>query len=212
MPNIIDISISLSPQTVVWADDPPLQIERVLDIRQGADYNLSRLAMSVHNGTHIDAPSHFLAGGKTVDQIDLCMRIGPAQILEIPPQVKAITAQHLQKCGFSPGVPRVLLKTAKARYWRSDPYTFHPEFTYLAADGARLLVDSGIKLVGIDYLSISSKQGAVPIHQMLLSAGVIILETIDLSAVEPGTYSLYCLPLKLLDVEAAPARAVLLKE
>ena len=212
MQQIIDISVPLSPDTTVWDDDPPIQLERIAEMAKGDAYNLTRLCMSVHNGTHVDAPNHFVEDGITVECLSWEALIGPVQVLAIPADVKVITAHHLRQNNFSAQIPRVLLKTANSSFWKTNPHVFQSDYVYLAADAAQLLIDNRVKLVGIDYLSISSVEDMVPVHQQLLSAGIVILETIDLTSVQPGIYTLYCLPLKLVGTEGAPVRAILIKD
>jgi len=208
---IHDISIPVSPETVVWPGDPPVELERVSSMDAGAGVNVSRLSIGVHVGTHVDAPHHFLNDHRTVESLPLSILIGPAQVIQIPDEVSMISADVLEKASFPPGTQRLLLKTRNSHIWEGGGKEFHPEFVALDETGATWIVQHGIKLIGIDYLSIAPFNLSEPPHQILLKPGVIILEGADLSAVPPGSYYLYCLPLKLVGSDGAPARAILLE-
>ena len=192
---IHDISIPVSPETVVWPGDPPVELERVSSMDAGAGVNVSRLSIGVHVGTHVDAPHHFLNDHRTVESLPLSILIGPAQVIQIPDEVSMISADVLEKASFPPGTQRLLLKTRNSHIWEDGGKEFHLEFVALDETGATWIVQHGIKLIGIDYLSIAPFNLSEPPHQILLKPGVIILEGADLSAVPPGSYYLYCLPL-----------------
>ncbi len=206
---IIDISIPLSNQTPVWEGDEGISIEQVAFKGKASDFNISRIEMGVHAGTHIDSPFHLNSQGYTVDKIPLETLIGPVSILEISPEWPAINSEALKASGFKPGIERIILKTRNTRYWIDDPYGFHGEFLGINTEGAKYLAGQGIKLVGIDYFSASPKHDLVTPHEILLEAGIVILENAYLVDVEPGEYNLLCLPLKLLGTDGAPVRAVL---
>ena len=209
---IIDISIELSSQMVRWEGDPAMIVRQVLQMAKGDPYNLSEMKLSVHQGTHLDAPHHFLEEGAFIEDFPLDLLIGEAQVVQIPENVESITAEVLKAAGIRPGMQRVLLKTRNSQYWKSDPNTFHTDFVSLSLDGADFLIEQGIKLVGIDYLSISPADDFRPVHVRLMEKKIAILETLDLSEAEAGFYQLVCLPLKLKSVEGAPVRAVLLRD
>ncbi len=209
---IIDISIELSPQMVRWEGDPPMIVRQILQIAKGDPYNLSEMKLSVHQGTHLDAPHHFLEDGDFIENFPLDLLIGEAQVVQIPEDTESITAKELKAANIRPGIQRVLFKTRNSRYWKSDPYVFHTDFVSLSLDGADYLIEKGIKLVGIDYLSISPADDFRSVHARLMEKKIAILETLDLSNVEAGIYTLVCLPLKLKSVEGAPVRAVLLSD
>jgi arylformamidase len=209
---IIDISIELSPQMVRWEGDPPMIVRQILQIAKGDPYNLSEMKLSVHQGTHLDAPHHFLEDGDFTEDFPLDLLIGEAQVVQIPENAKSINAEVLKVIHIQPGIQRLLFKTRNSQYWKSDPHTFHADFVSLSLDGADYLIDKGIKLVGIDYLSISPADDFRPVHARLMEKKIAILETLDLSNVEAGIYTLVCLPLKLKSVEGAPVRAVLLRD
>jgi arylformamidase len=207
---IYDISLPISPAMPVWPGDPPVVLEQVSSMDAGAHDNISRLGCSVHTGTHVDAPHHFLNDHRTVDALSLDVLNGPAQVIQIPEDVGLITADILEKAAIPSGTLRLLLKTRNSRLWERREKEFVKDFVGISVDGAEWLVRTGMKLVGIDYLSIAPYKQSIPTHQVLLKPGMIILEGVDLSAVSPGIYDLYCLPLKLVGSDGAPARAILI--
>jgi len=206
---IYDISLPITPAMPVWPGDPAVQVERVAKIEQGDSANVSRLAMSAHAGTHVDAPYHFLADGATLEQVPLDLFIGRTHVVHLP-DVDLITAAVLQQVGIPSRIRRLLIKTRNSEYWARGEQQFQTNFVALSPDGAQYLVDRGLKLVGVDYLSVAPYQESRPTHEILLRAGVVILEGLDLSLVSPGRYRLYCLPLNLQGVDGAPARAILI--
>ena len=206
---IYDISISISPDMPVWPGGPAVVLEKVSSMDLGAHDNVSRLACSVHTGTHVDAPHHFLNDHRTVEALSLDILTGPAWVIQIPDEVTLITAGILEKAAIPSGTLRLLLKTRNSRLWELGNKEFSMDFVGLSLDGAEWLVQVGVKLVGIDYLSIAPYKQSIPSHQTLLKPGIIILEGVDLSGITPGTYDLYCLPLKLVGSDGAPARAIL---
>jgi arylformamidase len=166
--------------------------------------------MGAHVGTHVDAPYHFLGGDKlTVDQLDLKDLTGRVYVLRIPDEVDLVTAEVLEKGEIPPRTRRLLFKTRNSSFWAASGSTFRTDYVALSPDGAQYLVNKGIRLVGIDYLGIAPFSDPAPTHQILLSAGVIILEGLNLSEVPPGRYALYCLPVKLAGSDGAPARTIL---
>ncbi len=206
---IYDISLPVSPLLPVWPGDPSVVLERVSSMDAGAHDNVSRLACGVHTGTHVDAPNHFLNDQRTVETLSLEILTGPVQVVQIPDDVPVVTASVLEKVEISSGMFRLLLKTRNSRLWEQQIKEFSPGFVGVSLDGAEWLVQRGMKLVGIDYLSIAPYKQSIPTHRALLGPGVVILEGLDLSAVSPGIYTLYCLPLKLVGSDGAPARAIL---
>jgi arylformamidase len=206
---IHDISVPVSPALPVWPGDPAVVLERVSSMDAGAHDNVSRLACSVHTGTHVDAPHHFLNDHRTVEMLALDILVGPALVVQIPLDARLVTADVLEKAAFPVGTERLLLKTANSQLWARGENTFYTDFVGVSEDGAEWLVSHAIKLVGIDYLSVAPYHQSIPTHRALLSAGVIIVEGLDLSAINPGNYGLYCLPLKLVGSDGAPARVIL---
>ena len=207
---IHDISITLSEDTPVFPGDPPVQIERVLQIEKGDLANVSRLSFGNHTGTHVDPPSHFINGGKTVDQLDLNVLYGPARVVDLSKVKDVITATDLVQAKLPNRIERILFKTRNTSLWVKPG--FHKDFVALSADAAGWLVERGARLVGIDYLSAEAFDAAEPrAHRVLLGAGVIIVEGLNLKGIMPGNYTLACLPLKIKDGDGAPARAILIE-
>ncbi len=212
MRKIFDISLGINPDFPVWPGDPDLELERVSKIESGDDANVSRISMSVHCGTHVDAPFHFVENGITIEKLSLDILIGEVLVIEIPEEINQITADVLSLYKIEKKVKRILFKTKNSCYWNEEKPNFHKDFVSLSEDGAAFLVSHGIKLVGIDYFSIASFWDGVPTHNILLKAGIIILEAVDLRKVEAGNYQLICLPLKLVGSDGAPTRCVLVKD
>jgi arylformamidase len=204
-----DISIMIMPNMPTWPGDPRVELERFAMQENGDQANVSRLSMSVHTGTHVDAPYHFLAKGRTVDELLLKTLTGRAFVLHLP-DVNLVTAAVLASAELPPRTRRVLFKTRNSDYWANGLKTFQEDFVGISPDGAQYLVDRGVQLVGVDYLSVAPYADPVPTHQILLNAGVVIVEGLDLSAVSEGRYNLFCLPLRLAGADGAPARAILI--
>ena len=204
-----DITLPVSADLPVWPGDPAFVLQSMDSMDEGGSVNTSRLTMSVHMGTHVDAPHHFLNNKKTVDQLPLNILFGRAYVLYLP-DADIITADILEKSDIPPRTRRILFKTRNSQLWAQGEKTFQTDFVALAADGAQYLVDRGFKLVGVDYLSVAPFSDGRPTHEILLKAGVVVVEGLDLSAVSPGRYTLHCLPLKLAGSDGAPARAVLI--
>jgi arylformamidase len=198
--------VPLSADVPTYPGDPPYRSEFVRSISDGESCNLTRLSMGAHSGTHVDAPYHFLADGATVDQIPLEILIGKARVVEIA-ALERIDRADLERVDLRDDI-RVLFKTRMSGQLRQP--LFQENFVYLTPDAASYLAKVGIKLVGIDYLSIERFGSRdFEAHHALLGAGVVIVEGLDLSAVEPGEYDLTCLPLRLAGAEGAPARVIL---
>jgi arylformamidase len=208
----IDISLPVDASLPVWPGDPPIEIGRFLDMNTGDAVNASRLSFSAHTGTHVDAPLHHFVSGAGADQIRLADLIGPAVVVDIP-GVPAVDASHLDAIGLTSDVRRLLLKTDNCRIWCERRPEFQREFVALTPAAAAWIVARGIRLVGIDYMSIESFGVTVPIvHRTLLTAGVVVLEGLDLNDVWPGCYELICLPLRVGPLDGAPARAILVDD
>ena len=209
---IFDISVPIHPQLPVWPGDPQVVLERYRQLSEGDASNDSRLACSVHCGTHVDAPAHFVENGATVEQLPLDMLVGSATVAEFP-EIDRITPDLLETQKLVPKTKRLLLKTKNSDLWKNPDHEFNPDFVALSSESARWMVSKGIKLVGIDYLSIQLFKDAEPLtHRILLEAGIIIIEGLNLHAVQPGVYQLICLPIKLAGSEGAPARAILIEQ
>ncbi len=204
-----DITLTISPDLPTWPGEPSVVLERVNKIEEGANANVSRIDMSVHTGTHVDAPYHFLQEGIGVDKLLLKTLSGRAYVLHLP-DVDVITAEILKDSSIPPRTRRVLVRTRNSEYWARQETEFQTNFVGLSADGAEYLVGRGVKLVGVDYLSVAPYKESRPTHEILLKAGVVIVEGLDLSQVSQGRYTFYCLPLKLAGSDGAPARAILI--
>jgi arylformamidase len=207
-----DISLPINHRLPVWPGDPQIVLERYRNISKGDSSTDSRLACSVHSGTHVDAPAHFIEDGTTVEHLPLEILVGAVIVAEFP-KIDRITPDLLENQKLPSQTKRLLLKTKNSDLWADPCHQFNPDFVALSAESAGWMVNKGIKLVGIDYLSIQMFKDTQPLtHRILLKAGIIILEGINLREVNPGEYQLICLPLKLTGGEGAPARAVLIEE
>jgi arylformamidase len=206
---IFDISLTISQELPVWPGDPAISLQQVSTMDKGDVCNVTHLSMSVHAGTHVDAPHHFLNDKRTVEKLDLNVLNGQAYVIEFPSEIKEIDFKNLECATIPSGVERLLIRTRNSEIWRLSEKKFQEDFVAIVEDGAQWLVKKGIKLVGVDYLSVAPFGKSVPTHQILLKAGVIALEGLDLSKISGGFYDLYCLPLKLSGSDGAPARAIL---
>jgi arylformamidase len=210
MSTIIDLSPTISPETPVWPGDPAVRLTRPASLERGDPFTLTELAMSAHTGSHVDAPAHYVRGGAGVDALPLEALVGPALVVETG-DVNAITADVLAGLNIPPATERLLFRTRNSdRKLMASP-EFHTDFVAITADGAEWLAARGVRLVGMDYYSVAPYDSLAPTHQILLQAGVVIVEGLNMIAVEPGAYQLICLPLKLKDADGAPARAILLR-
>jgi arylformamidase len=203
-----DITLTIIPEMIVWPGDPPVKMQRLSSIDAGDNANVTQVSMSCHTGTHVDAPDHFLNNGKTVESLSLDLMVGRAYVLHLP-NVNLITASILMDADIPPRTRRLLFKTRNSEYWANGNREFQTDFVGLSVDAAELLVDRNVKLVGIDYLSIAPYKQGKPVHTILLDAGMVVIEGLDLSKVSQGRYTLHCLPLKLGGAEGAPTRAIL---
>ena len=210
MPNdLIDISLSVTARSVVWPGAPRPEIVRRLSMDRGDSVNDSNLFMNVHTGTHIDAPLHHLPDGSGTDGVGLDLMVGEVAVLDLT-GAEAIDVSELERVWpDSPGPTRILLKTRNSTYWADGTDGFVRDYVALTPDTSDWLIDRGVVLVGIDYLSVQRFDDPPDIHKTLLGAGVVLLEGLDLGAVAAGRYELLCLPLKLADSDGAPARAIL---
>jgi arylformamidase len=203
-----DISLTISPDMPTWPGDPSVEFERVSKIEDGANANVTRMNMSVHTGTHVDAPYHFLEGGKSVESLPLRALTGRVYVLHLP-EVDLITSEVLERADIPPRTRRLLFRTRNSEFWARNENDFQTDFVGISEDGARFLVKRGVKLVGVDYLSVAPYKQSRPTHEILLQSGVVIVEGLNLSKIAQGRYTLYCLPLKLAGCDGSPARAIL---
>lgn len=201
----IDLSVPLRTGLVHWPGDPQPTFERISEIEQGADANVTLCRMTAHTGTHMDAPCHFLNGQAGIDEFPLDVAIGKARVITIPDDRTAIGRAELEGAGIERG-DRVLLKTRNSKQ-RWQDLDFQTDYAAVNASGARFLVEMGIALVGVDYLSVGLFKGDGPeTHKILLSGGVWIIEGLDLSKIPGGSYDLVCLPLRITGADGSPAR------
>jgi arylformamidase len=205
---IYDVSLPLRAGMVVFPHDPPFERELFRSMARGDSSDVSLLRFGAHTGTHVDAPSHMSPGGTTVDDLPLDALIGPAVVVEMA-EAAVIDVLHLSALP-SPCPPRVLFKTRNSALWQAGG-EFRTDFVALTGEAAEGLVRRGVRLVGVDYLSVDRyRSGTHPAHLALMQAGAVIIEGLDLAAVPPGRYDLVCAPLRIARGEAAPARAFLL--
>jgi arylformamidase len=191
---------------IVFDGDPEVRIERVTEIARGDLANVSRMELGSHTGTHVDAPLHFIDGAAGADLLPLDALVGPAVVADARGAPGDIDAAALAAMEL-PATERLLLRTRNGDLWARDAFT--PDYVGVAEDAARELVAMGVRLVGIDYLSIAPSGDPAPAHRALLEAGVVVVEGLDLREVAPGRYDLICLPLRLEGADGAPARALL---
>jgi arylformamidase len=206
-PRLVDVSVLLAPGLPIYPGNPEFEITPVHRIANGDSANNSKLVMGTHTGTHVDAPLHFFDGRPGVDAMALELLIGRARVIDLPHR-GGITEAHLAAAGLREDI-RVLLRTPNSALWNTTQ-GFRTDYTYLTEGGARFLVDQGVKVVGVDYLSVEQfKKAGAPAHKALLGSGLIIIEGLNLSEAEAGQYEMYCLPLRLANGDGAPARVVL---
>jgi arylformamidase len=203
----IDVSVPLVSGMVHWPGDPEVSISRISSMENGDVCNVSTISMSAHTGTHMDAPLHFLANGAGLDQLPLEVVIGPARVIAIQ-DPRSVTAAELARHRIRRG-ERILFKTrGAAARWKIG--TFDEGYVFLALDGARFLAARGVRLVGVDYLSVGEfREGGAETHRILLGAGIWLVEGLHLSQIAPGRYDMICLPLKIAGGDGAPARVAL---
>lgn len=206
---IYDLTLPMTPELIVWPGDPPLEFSRPSDMERGDVCTVTRLNLSVHTGTHLDARAHFVRGGAGVEALALSTLVGPALLLEAL-EADALTADVLAALPIPPGTERLLIKTRNAARWAAGETHFYESYVAVTADGARWLVENGVKLIGVDYLSVAPYHDLVTPHVILLSAGIIPVEGLNLHGVPPGSYQLVCLPLLIPGSDGAPCRAIVM--
>ncbi len=206
---ILDISIPLREGMVVWPGDVPFRRQLTVSMAGGSKYNLSAIMASVHAGTHMDAPRHFIAGGATVEQLDLSPFVGPCRVVGIA-NPQAIDLADVERLELA-GVERLLFKTGNSALYERAEFVEH--YAGLTPDAARHLATvETLKLVGVDYYSIAPfGDAAAAVHEAILGRGIAALEGINLREVEPGDYELIALPLRIEGSDGSPVRAVLIQ-
>jgi arylformamidase len=202
-----DISVPIRDGMVTFDGDPPVHVERVMAMADGAVCNVSRLDFGVHSGTHVDAPVHFIDGASGIEAVDLDALIGPAFVVDASGIDGPYDRLAIDRLDIPAGTERLLFRGRNSRLWASPG--FQASFVAVTADGAAALVDRGLRLVGADYLSIAPFGDPSPTHVALLAARVVIVEGLDLRDIEPGWYDLICLPLRIPGSDGGPARAIL---
>jgi arylformamidase len=209
MPRIYDVSVPVRSGGLIYPGNPAIALEPQQAISKGAGANVSLVSFGSHTGTHVDAAKHFFDDGQTVDDLPLDVLMGPALLIAVDESLMSVTAADLAKHDID-GHTRVLIRTRNSGFIREPDFV--RDYTYLAPDGAQYLVDNGVRLVGVDYLSIEQfRSGHHRTHRTLLEKSVVIVEGLDLSEPPPGVYEFVCLPLRLEGLDGAPARAVLIE-
>lgn len=206
---IYDVSVPISKKTPVYEGDPSVEIELKLSMEKGDNANVSQICMGVHTGTHVDAPNHFIEGTKKIIDLDLNTLIGKCRVVELGDDVMSIEPEHIENLE---NVERLLFKTRNSEFWTNFDQGFRKDFTYISHEAAKTIVEKGIKLVGIDYLSVEAFDAESPeTHRTLLKNEVIIIEGLDLREVSDGEYELISLPLKIAEGagDGSPSRTVL---
>ena len=205
---LIDVSVPLDATLPTYPNNTPFSLEPVKRVARGESSNVSTLHMSAHTGTHVDAPRHFFDEGPGAEALPLELLIGRARVVEVVSR-SGISAADLSAIDLSEEL-RLLIKTHNSQLWSSP--AFHEDYVGVTESGARHLVGQGIKVLGVDYLSVEQfRTPGAPAHHVLLGAGTIVIEGLNLADVDPGIYEMYCLPLRIVGADGAPARVVLRK-
>ena len=206
---IYDLTLQITPSLIVWPGDPAIDLHRVAKMEEGDVCNVTRMNISVHTGTHLDAPSHFIADGTHVESLDLQTLVGPALVVDVGDATE-ITAVLLDSLNIPANTTRLLIKTTNSARWVKGETSFYEPYVAVTADGAQWLVDHGVKLVGVDYLSVAPYSDLIVPHQILLGAKVIPVEGLNLHEITPGEYQFICLPMLIKGSDGAPCRAILI--
>jgi arylformamidase len=210
---IHDVTLTLRPGMTTWGDEPGPAIAPLRRIAKGDSANVSLLTLGDHTGTHVDPPIHFIEGGKTADQLPLDALLGPCRVLSYD-GAGNISAEWLDRAKVPPETTRLLFKTSNSELWRDPLHRYTRDIVAVNASAARWCVAHGVRLVGVDYLTIEPQgpeKAGYPTHKTLLGAGVVIVEGLDLRAIAPGAYELICAPLKIEGGDGAPARVFLIE-
>lgn len=210
---IIDISVPIGSSMPVWPGDPAVVLHRLSAIEHDEQANVTEIKMSVHTGTHIDAPSHFIDNAASVDQIPMKKLVGKVLVLKIDETVDVVSDQVLvahPKKDLLENAEKVLFHTKNSSLWLTHPEEFQTNYVGIDESGAAYLSELSLDLIGLDYLSIAPYDETIKPHRTLLSKGIVLLEGINLTGVTEGYYDLFCLPLNIADCEGAPARVILI--
>jgi arylformamidase len=213
MGRLIELSLRIGPELLVWPGDPPVEVVPRLELARGDPANVSELRMGTHTGTHVDPPNHFVEGATGIDQVPVDLLVGPAVVADARHLDRPIAPADLEALAIPRDADRVLLRTANSELWRRPRVEFPERYACLTPDAAHWVVERGIRLIGVDFLSVEEK-GAEghPVHHILLENGVVIVEGLSLGDAEPGSYTLACLPLRIVDGDGGPARAILIQD
>ncbi len=206
----IDISMDIEDGMVHWPSDPAIEIDNYSDIKKGAASNNSKITCGVHTGTHMDAPRHFIDGGAGIDKFNLDTLIGPCRVIEVPAGISPISKEFLEPLNIKKG-DRLLFKTKNSEWINAGDNNFHAGYVCVNPEAAKYMVENGVILVGVDYLSVEGYHVGHDTHKTLLGAGVVIIEGLNLFKVAAGDYKLIALPVKIKDSNGAPARVILEK-
>jgi arylformamidase len=205
---LIDVTVPLDSRLPTYPGNTPYTLEPIKRMARGDSSNVSSLHLSAHAGTHVDAPRHMFDEGGGIETLPLDLLCGRARVVELSTR-KGITSEDLAAFDLREDV-RLLIKTHNSRLWGSPE--FHSDFIGVTESGARFLVERGVKVLGVDYLSVEEfKKPGAPAHRTLMRGGTIVIEGLNLLEVEPGSYEMFCLPLSVVGADGAPARVVLRK-
>ncbi|WP_420421735.1 cyclase family protein [Simkania sp.] len=194
----------------VWPGDPQPQFIQKMHLEKGDIATVTYINMGAHTGTHVDAPCHFIKGGEGVETLELETLAGPALVIEAL-NLPLITKEVLEEHAIPEGTERLLIKTDNSESWAKGMSEFDESYVAISEDGAKFLVEKGVKLVGVDGFSIAPFDAVVPTHEIILGARVVVIEGLNLAEISAGTYTLCCLPIKIAGSDGAPARTILMK-
>ncbi len=206
----IDVSMDIEDGMLHWPSDPEVEIDDYSDIKKGAASNNSKITCGVHTGTHMDAPRHFIDDGAGVDKFNLNTLIGQCRVIDVPVDISPISKEFLEPINIKNG-DRILFKTKNSEWINNGARNFHTDYVCVNPEAAKYMVEKGVILVGIDYLSVEGYHAGHDTHKTLLGAGVIVIEGLNLFNVSAGDYKLIALPVKIKDSNGAPARVILEK-
>ncbi len=211
---IFDITLPITNDLPVWPGDTPIDIQQTSRIGDGDNTNVSKIQFSVHSGTHIDAPFHFIESGISIDKIPVSKLIGKVYVIEIDNSINLITAEVLkahptrQKWEIT---KKILFKTRNSSNWKLSTNEFQRDYVGIDTSAAEYLTDFNFDLIGIDYLSIAAFDDTIKPHQILLGEECVLLEGVNLENIKQGFYEIYCLPMLIHGSDGAPARAILIQ-
>ncbi len=206
----IDVSMDIRDGMLHWPSDPAVEIDNYSDIKKGAAANNSKITCGVHTGTHMDAPKHFIDDGAGIDKFNLNTLIGHCRVIEVPAGISPVSKEFLEPLNIKTG-GRILFKTKNSEWINNGDRNFHTDYVYVNPEASKYMVERGVVLVGVDYLSVEGYHVGHDTHKTLLGAGVVIIEGLNLFNVPAGDYKLIALPVKIKDSNGAPARVILEK-